>query len=256
MPDAAVVHIQLRWADGVSPRALEAARRKVQMLERHAGGRDLVGHITVRPGAARSYVADASLTLEGHVLAAHAAGPAPQAAVDAVVERLERQMRRVVDSDVALRNEPRVLAAAIEELRDDPPHRPAKLKPREEREIVHRRSYAPEPIPTVTAVADLLDLDLDFHLFVHARTNEDVVVHWRDDGRIGLLFPQDSVLADEDDIVVPEPSRYSDPLTLEVARSEMDVLNHRFLYFTDDDDGRGKVLYLRHDGDYGLVEPA
>jgi hypothetical protein len=231
MPDAAVVDIQLRRADGVSPRALEAAGRKIQTLERHAGGRDLVGHITVRPGAVRS------------------------CAVDAVVERLERQMRRVIDSDVALRNEPRVLAAAIEDLRDDPPHRPAKLKPPEEREIVHRRSYEPEPIPTVTAVADLLDLDLDFHLFVHARTNEDVVVHWRDDGRIGLLFPQGSVLADEDDIVVPEPSRYSDPVTLEVARSEMDVLNHRFLYFTDDD-GRRKVLYLRHDGDYGLVEPA
>jgi hypothetical protein len=35
----------------------------------------------------------------------------------------------------------------------------------------------------------------------------------------------------------------------------MDVLNHRFLYFIDTADGRGKVLYLRHDGDYGLVEP-
>jgi hypothetical protein len=36
----------------------------------------------------------------------------------------------------------------------------------------------------------------------------------------------------------------------------MDVLNHRFLYFVDAADGRGKVLYLRHDGDYGLVEPS
>jgi hypothetical protein len=35
----------------------------------------------------------------------------------------------------------------------------------------------------------------------------------------------------------------------------MDWLNHRFLYFIDSGDGRGKVIYLRHDGDYGLVEP-
>jgi hypothetical protein len=35
----------------------------------------------------------------------------------------------------------------------------------------------------------------------------------------------------------------------------MDVLNHRFLYFIDEADGRGKVIYLRHDGNYGLVEP-
>ena len=40
-----------------------------------------------------------------------------------------------------------------------------------------------------------------------------------------------------------------------VARQEMDLLDHRFLYFIDADDGRGKVLYLRYDGDYGLVEP-
>ena len=51
-----------------------------------------------------------------------------------------------------------------------------------------------------------------------------------------------SALADENDIVVPEPSRYMDPLTLRDALDEMDVLNHRFLYFVDA-------------ADYRLVEP-
>lgn len=40
------------------------------------------------------------------------------------------------------------------------------------------------------------------------------------------------------------------------ARAEEDFLNHRFLYFIDAEDNRGKVLYPRFDGDYGLVEPA
>jgi len=249
------IDIDVRAADGISSHARDIARRKVQALERRAGDRDLIGHIALRRGTDYLFVADASVTFERRVLAAHAAARSPEDAVDAVIERLERQMRRVVDADVALRNEPRVINAALEDLRRDPPHRPAKLKPPEERQIVHRRTYVPEPMPTLTAIADMLDDDLDFYLFVHARTNEDVVVHWRDDGRIGLLFPQDSVLADEDDVVVPEPSRYSEPLTLETARAEMDILNHRFVYFTDVDDGRGRVLYLRHDGDYGLVEP-
>jgi hypothetical protein len=88
------------------------------------------------------------------------------------------------------------------------------------------------------------------------RTGEDVVVYRRDDGRIGLIFLPGSPLADEgDEIVVAEPSRYSSPLTLDTARAEMDLLNDRFLYFVDAEDGRGKVLYLRHDGDYGLVLP-
>jgi hypothetical protein len=243
-------------AVGELPRAeLDEIRHRAAALARYAGG-DVTGpRVTVRRGSphakASRFVADAS------VLAAHAAGSTPRQAVDRVVDRLIRQLRRVVGADVALRNEPRVLARALEDLRDDPRHPPAAgLRPPEERRIVHRRTYAPTALSTLQAVADLLDDDLDFYLFVHVRTNEDVVVHWRDDAKIGLLFPRGSVLADEDDVVVPEPSRYSEPLSLEAARSEMDVLNHRFLYFTDAADGRGKVLYLRHDGDYGLVEPA
>jgi ribosome-associated translation inhibitor RaiA len=83
------------------------------------------------------------------------------------------------------------------------------------------------------------------------------VVHRRDDRRLGLLFPQGSVLADEDDVVVATPSRYDAPMPLSAACAEMDLVNHRFMYFGDaDDDGHGKVIYLRRDGDYGLVEAA
>ncbi|HEX4734323.1 MAG TPA: hypothetical protein VH247_07910 [Thermoleophilaceae bacterium] len=44
-------------------------------------------------------------------------------------------------------------------------------------------------------------------------------------------------------------------------RKEMDMLNERavntrFLYFVDAVDARGKVIYVRLDGDYGFVEPA
>ena len=40
-----------------------------------------------------------------------------------------------------------------------------------------------------------------------------------------------------------------------VAPDELAVLGAGFIYFTDERDGRGKVLYVRHDGDYGPVEP-
>lgn len=173
-----------------------------------------------------------------------------------MAERLRRQLRRVVGAEVARRDEPAVIAAALGTLEPERRDRPqARLKPPEERAIVHRRRYSAVPRSKLEAAADLLDLDVEFFLFRHARTGEDVVVQRRDDGRIGLLFPQGSALADEDDVVVGEPSHFSSPLTLETPRMEMDELNHRFLYFIDAADGRGKVLYLRHDGDYGLVEP-
>ena len=152
--------IEVRAADGISSHVRDIARRKIQALERRAGDRDLIGHITLRRASDHRFVADASVTFEGRVLAAHAGARSPEDAVDAVIARLERQMRRVVDADVALRNEPRVINAALEDLRRDPPHRPAKLKPPEKRQIVHRRTYRNEPIPTLTAIADMLDDDL------------------------------------------------------------------------------------------------
>jgi ribosome-associated translation inhibitor RaiA len=248
--------------EGVPRDQVEAARQRVEELERYMSeppaGAVRVTLRHMNPGSKREYVADGDLRYDGRILAAHAAAASPLQAVDELTERLRRQLRRTVDEDVARRNEPSVIQKALDGIDQGLGNRPeASLKPPEEREIVHRRTYDDEPMGTVQAAANLLDLDLEFYLFRHVATGEDAVVYRRDDGRIGLIHPQGSELADQDlDIVVPEPNRYSGPLTLTQAREEMDVLNHRFLYFIDAEDGRGKVLYLRHDGDYGLVEPA
>jgi ribosome-associated translation inhibitor RaiA len=201
------------------------------------------------------WVADASLVLNGRRLASHATGSsAPQAAKEAA-DRLKRQMRRAADAPVVRRNHRRAIKSALAHVTHERRHRPRpSLKRPDLRDVIPLRTAYPLPESTLDAVADLLDLDLEFLLFRHARTCEDVVVHRRDDGRIGLLHPPGSPLSGENDIVVPEPSRYGQPIPLAKARDEMDVLGHRFLYFIDAADGRGKVLYLRHDGDYGLVE--
>jgi ribosome-associated translation inhibitor RaiA len=243
---------------------LEDARTRLSTLGRYVDedGPPVAVRLTLRdhPGHGdrrrERFVADASLPFDGRVLAAHSTAPTPAEATDAVVGRLRRQLRRIVDADVATRNDPRSIAKAIADF--DQARRPfpaQRRKPPEERDIVSRRAYPPRPEPTLSAIVDLLEDAKYFHVFVHVRTDEDVVVSWRDDGRIGLLFPPGSVLADENGVVVPKASRYTEPLTLAAARSEMDLLDHRFLYYLDADDGRGRVLYLRTDGDYGLVEP-
>jgi hypothetical protein len=93
-----------------------------------------------------------------------------------------------------------------------------------------------------------------FNLFRHRVTAEDVVVHRRDDANLVLLHPPGSALRDEHDLVIPQPSRYLHPIPLPDVRSEMDALSHRFVYFIAQEDLRGKVLYLRRDGHYGLVQ--
>jgi ribosome-associated translation inhibitor RaiA len=252
-----VIAVELHLGDDVPESKAQRAVNMIASLDRYVDPTALQGaRLTLRrDGSPTPFVADASVVFDGRVLAAHEAARSAELAADAVAQRLRRQLRSVVDATVALRDEPRTIEKALRGILPED-HSAAKRKPPEERVIVRRRPYSEIPISTIDAVADLVDMKVLFNLFRHVLTDEDVVVFVRDDGRIGLIHPQGSPLADENDVVIPMPSRYSDPLALEQARAEMDFLNHRFLYFTDADDGRGKVVYLRRDGDYGLVEPA
>jgi sigma 54 modulation/S30EA-like ribosomal protein len=251
-----MISVQIRSDRRITRRDLDAARRAMAGLDRYVD-RPLFGaRLTVRrSGAAAPYVFDATVRLDGRLLAAHAIGRAPTQAAGEAAERLRLQLLRTVEAEVARRKAPRLSRAATPE-----PTRPqwvARSKAPDRRAVVRRRTYVGVPLPTFDAIDELVALGVVFILFRHARTGEAVVLHRRDDRRLGLLFPQGSVLADEDDVVVPTPSRYDAPMPLSAARAEMDLVNHRFLYFGDaDDDGHGKVIYLRRDGDYGLVEAA
>ena len=252
-----MISVQIRSETRITRRDLEAARRAIAGLDRYVD-RPLSGaRLTVRRGgAAAPYVVDATVRLDGRLLAAHAIGRAPTRAAVEAADRLRRQLLRTVEAQVARRDAPRLSRAAPPE-----PPRPewvAQSKAPDRRAVVRRRTYVDVPLPTFDAIDELVGLGVVFILFRHARTGEAVVLHRRDDRRLGLLFPQGSFLADEDDdVVVATPSRYDAPMPLSAARAEMDLVNHRFLYFGDaDDDGHGKVIYLRRDGDYGLVEAA
>jgi ribosome-associated translation inhibitor RaiA len=249
--------VEIALGEGVSSTDADALRVGAAELSELLQAPASRARFTLRrednPRAHRRYVADASVVLDGRTIAAHAAGVTGAEAARAVRNRLHRQLRRIVgrERDGYRRGGSKDLPPL------DAEHRPeAGTKPPAERRIVRRRTYLATPLGTVDAVRDLLDIDAEFMLFVHARTGEDVVVYLRDDGRIGLLFPPGSKLDDERDIVVPKESRYPGPIELRQARTEMDFLDHRFLYFIDAEDARGKVIYLRHDGDYGLVQPA
>jgi hypothetical protein len=242
----------------VPRREVEAAQARIAGLGRYLRRPAYGARLALYAGADVPWVsaAHAQIVLPGRVLAARTVGPSAGRAAEEAAVRLRRQLLGIGGASVALRNEPRVIGRALRRLtRDDRPAAPIRRVPPEARRVVPRHTYAIEPESTVSAVADLLDLDEQFHLFSHVGTREDVVVHWRRDRRLALLHPRGSALADERDVVIPMPSRYSDPLDLDTARAEMDELEHRFLYFIAAGDERGRVLYQRLDGDYGLVQP-
>ncbi len=256
-PDTVEIH-----APKDLPRSeVAAARALMATLQQYTDRPIQTARLTLRhPDTHTSrlrWIADASVNVDGTLLAAHATGPNAHAAADAAVDRLRRQIRRVVGTEVALRNEPRVIAKALTELAHEATHRPdLHVKEPGERRIAHRRTASEVPASTLDAIADMLDADDEFRLFRDEITGAWLLVYRREDGRVGLIHPPWVPLHEFDgDLLVVQPSPYAEPLTLDEARAELEAGDRRFLYFVDAEDGRPKVLYLRHDGDYGLIEP-
>ncbi len=139
--------VEINIEGDIAPEAAEAARRRLASLQQYThlpfmGGRLTLRH--VRQGGTRlPYVADARVTFDGRHMAAHTAGRTPEEAVEQAEERLRRRLRDLVGADIALRNEPRSIQRALEDLQPDRDYRPeARLKPPEERQVVRRGTYA------------------------------------------------------------------------------------------------------------------
>lgn len=64
------------------------------------------------------------------------------------------------------------------------------------------------------------------------------------------------ILGEEDpeDIVVKTKSIELEQLSLDEAITRMDLLDHTFFIYLDDETGKPAVVYCRKDGGYGLIE--
>lgn len=129
--------------------------------------------------------------------------------------------------------------------------------------IVRRKPVAPQRATPLEAVPAMDAMDYDVHLFTDAETGEDAVVYRG--GPSGLR------LARQHTMYPPgwswSPSTTIPPVPLIVNSLPTPVLSEveavgrvcehglRFLFFTDDATGRGRLLYLRYDGRLGLLTP-
>ena len=254
------MHVDVTSRGAVDPALAREAAREVSALEDVVKGPLTHARVVLieerNPRIERAARAEAEVLLAGRPVRARAGAESMDAAVDAVAERLHDQLRRHVERMITRQ---RVPAGVHEgEWRHgawSPPRPPRSWRPFEERRVVRRKSFALEPMTAEAAALEMSALDHDFFLFRDADTGADALLYSRDDGRLAVIGPV-GVDAPSAPGPLREPSRYSDPLPLAAAVSEMDELDRRFLYFTDAGTGRGCVLYLRYDGHYGLIEPA
>lgn len=169
----------------VPERVRDYAERKLRRLERMLDDRsDAVVELSNEQhrSASDAHIAEVTLVIDGQTLRSHAAGASYQAALDEVVDKVERQ---AVDH----REKPRLRARPLEErqiLRRIANGTPG---PARERRIVKTKRFAIEPMFEEDAISQMEELGHRFFIFVSAETEQVAIVYQRDDGDYGVIEP-------------------------------------------------------------------
>lgn len=129
--------------------------------------------------AAESQVAEVTLLNNGAVLRSAASGPTSIAALDTLLDRLERQVARARERPRALRDRrPQDSGVASAVVADAPT--PA---------IVKIKRFHMTPMFEEDAIVRMTELGHAFFVFLNAETKRVGVVYRRTDGRYGLIDP-------------------------------------------------------------------
>jgi ribosome hibernation promoting factor len=169
----------------VPDRVRQYAERKFARLERLLDDRtDAIVELSneAHRSAADAHIADVTLVIDGRTLRSRAAGGTYQAALDTVVDKVERQA-------IDYKEKPRIRARPEEEKAILRRIADGTAEPVSDRQIVKTKRFAIEPLFEEDAVAAMEDLGHDFYVFVNAETERLSVLYRRRDGHYGLIEP-------------------------------------------------------------------
>jgi putative sigma-54 modulation protein len=169
----------------VPDRVRAYAERKLRRLERILDDRsDAIVELSNEQhrSASDAHIAEVTLVIDGQTLRSHASGASYQAALDALVDKMER---RTVD----YLEKPRLRARPIEErqilkrIADGTPG------PARERRVVKSKRFAIEPMFEEDAISRMEELGHRFFIYVSAETEQIAILYERDDGDYGIIEP-------------------------------------------------------------------
>jgi len=169
----------------VPDRVRKYAERKFARLERLLDDRtDAVVELSneTHRSAADAHIADVSLVIGGTTLRSSATGSSYQAALDEVLDKVERQ---AIDH----KEKPRVRARPEEEKILLRKIADGTSEGEPDRQIVKTKRFAIEPMFEEDAVVAMEDLGHDFYVFVNAENERVAILYKRKDGRYGLIEP-------------------------------------------------------------------
>ena len=169
----------------VPDRVREYAERKLRRIERLTDDRtDAILELSneMHRSASDAHRADLTLVIDGAAIHSHATGGTYQAALDTVVDKVERQ---AVDH----KQKPRVRSRPEEEKQLLRRIADGTAEPERERRVVKSKRFAITPMFEEDAIAEMEELGHQFFVFVNAETERVAILYARKDGHFGLIEP-------------------------------------------------------------------
>jgi ribosome-associated translation inhibitor RaiA len=236
------------------------AQTKIGRLRSLAPGPILFARVdlTAHADAARERpaFAKAEMDVNGRVVRARVAASTMFEAVDLLEARFRDRLERFAHHEEAKHLRLRSRDEHEWHHGDRAMSRPSYfLRPVDERELTRHKSFAVGEMTPDEAVFDLELLDHDFYLFKNRETGEDNVVARSTGSGYELLEPSATCSLAETAVPIEHSARRPPTISTGQAIELLELGGLPFLFFVDPDNGRGRVLYHRYDGHYGLIVP-
>ncbi|MDH3752934.1 MAG: HPF/RaiA family ribosome-associated protein [Acidimicrobiia bacterium] len=261
MPVPTDASIEVSQKGDIGARAIETLTQKVGNVADRC--RERVDRIEIRltlepdPARQRPAIAEATLDVDGKPVRAHVAAETVDEAIDSLVDRLRRRVQRHEERRHRLSERRNTGDSGPGAWRhgDLASARPEYLVvPFDEREVRRTKTFALEPMSVEEAAFDLEILGHEFYLFVDEANGCDSIVRRRSDGAIELITSCPDTPRDPTGVGTVAVGTGSVPhLTLTEAKEHLEAGGGHFLFHMSGDPARGRVLYRRYDGHYGLV---
>jgi ribosome-associated translation inhibitor RaiA len=252
--------VRVRVRGPVGEAQLERAVAKLRAVA-HAAPRPVLSarldlEVRADPALERPAEARATLDVSGRPVRAHVARPAMDEAVDLLVDRLQRNLRRLAERRERAEHRSGVAAPGEWRHGDLATVRPERFpRPREERQLVRHKSYTVGRITPEEAAFEMEMLDHDFHLFTDAASGADCVIYRRPDGELSLKSPAPEAGRGPAGEPAELPVEPVSEIPLGDALTLLEASEAPFVAFVDPERRRVHVAYLRYDGHYGLLTP-
>ena len=142
---------------------------------------------------------------------------------------------------------------------DEPASHPSYFpRPAEERRVLRHKAFGLAVCTVEEAAFDMDALDYDFHLFTELGSGEDSVLYRAGPTgyRLAQLTPAPEKV-ESGSLPLTISERPAAVLSTAAAVDRLNLSGRPFLFFRPPDGHhRGRVLYRRYDGHYGLITPA